>query len=171
MIQIIKGEPFHAKELLALSTTTFLDAHGHSASKADIDAYVKNNFNEDFILNELSNPDYQYFLMFDNDELIGYTKFILNAGHDLIPSKSVCKLERIYILKNYYGSGFSNQLLNFVIQYSKDYMQNGLWLNVWIENKRAIGFYHKLGFKIIGEYQFQISKNHSNPNHVMYLEF
>ena len=42
-----------AKELLALSTTTFLDAHGHSASKADIDAYVTNNFNEAFILNEL----------------------------------------------------------------------------------------------------------------------
>ena len=137
----------------------------------DIDAYVSNHFNDSYILKELTNSKNLIYLMFDNDLLIGYSKFVLNTSHDLIEIKSVCKLERIYLSKTHYGSGLSNDLLSFVIEYSKNNDQAGIWLNVWTENKRAINFYNKTEFKIIGDYQFQISTDHSNPNYVMYLEF
>ena len=54
---------------------------------------------------------------------------------------------------------------------SKKKQQKGIWLAVWVENKRAIKFYQKAGFKIVGKYDFQISKTHSNPNHIMYLKY
>jgi ribosomal protein S18 acetylase RimI-like enzyme len=46
-----------------------------------------------------------------------------------------------------------------------------VWLAVWTENHRAIDFYKKIGFKKVGDYDFKISENHSNPNHILYLEF
>jgi len=46
-----------------------------------------------------------------------------------------------------------------------------MWLFVWIENIRAINFYLKTGFKIIGSHNFNITTTHSNPNHQMYIEY
>jgi len=46
-----------------------------------------------------------------------------------------------------------------------------MWLFVWTENHKAINFYKKAGFKIVGQHDFQISATHSNPNHQMLLTF
>ena len=49
--------------------------------------------------------------------------------------------------------------------------QSGIWLEVWIENFRAIKFYKKVGFEIVGKANFTVSETHSNPNYIMFLEF
>ncbi len=46
-----------------------------------------------------------------------------------------------------------------------------MWLFVWKENQRAVNFYDKAGFKIIGNYEFKLSKTHSNPNYQMFLKY
>jgi ribosomal protein S18 acetylase RimI-like enzyme len=46
-----------------------------------------------------------------------------------------------------------------------------MWLYTWTGNERAVSFYLKAGFKIIGSHNFKISATHSNPNHRMLLEF
>ena len=63
------------------------------------------------------------------------------------------------------------QLFDFNVNLSKEHNQNGMWLFVWIENKRAVSFYEKTGFKIIGSHDFFLSKTHSNPNHQMLLDY
>jgi len=54
---------------------------------------------------------------------------------------------------------------------SKKNQQKGVWLEVWVENYRAISFYSKMGMKNVGSYDFPVSKTHSNPNHIMYLQY
>jgi ribosomal protein S18 acetylase RimI-like enzyme len=46
-----------------------------------------------------------------------------------------------------------------------------MWLFVWKENQRAIHFYKKAGFHIIGSYDFRLTETHSNPNHQMLLKY
>ncbi|MEO6707056.1 MAG: hypothetical protein ABIN04_14540, partial [Ginsengibacter sp.] len=48
--------------------------------------------------------------------------------------------------------------------------QKGIWLFVWKENERAIRFYKKNGFEVIGNFDFKISETHSNPNYQMLLK-
>jgi ribosomal protein S18 acetylase RimI-like enzyme len=50
------------------------------------------------------------------------------------------------------------------------HLEAGVWLYVWKENHRAVAFYQKMGFEIVGEGLFKISETHYNPNHVMYLD-
>jgi len=83
----------------------------------------------------------------------------------------VTKLERIYLLKSYYGMEAGKKLFDHNINLTKDQYQMGMWLHVWIENHRAIAFYLKQGFKIIGSHDFEVSPSHFNPNHVMYLKY
>jgi ribosomal protein S18 acetylase RimI-like enzyme len=75
------------------------------------------------------------------------------------------------LLKEYYDLSLGKALFNFNISLAKNNKQSGVWLAVWIENHRAISFYKKMGFKRVGNYDFKISENHSNPNHILYLEF
>jgi len=75
------------------------------------------------------------------------------------------------LLQEHYGKNLGADLFNFNILLSKKNKQKGMWLAVWTENQRAINFYTKNGFTIVGSYDFKISENHSNPNHIMYLEY
>ena len=171
MNKIRKAKVENSQELATVAKKAFLTAHGHSASKEDIANYVANNFSEANFLKELSNPDNHYYLIFHHNKLAGYSKITLNTTNKNIVSDSVTYMSRLYLLKEYYGLNLGKELFNFNIETSKQHKQKGMWLAVWIENKRAINFYTKMGFKIVGEYDFRISETHTNPNHIMFLEF
>ena len=61
------------------------------------------------------------------------------------------------------------ELFNFNVKQSKAQQQVGMWLHTWTENQKAINFYSKAGFKIIGHHDFKISETHCNPNYQMLL--
>ena len=109
--------------------------------------------------------------MYHDDEPAGYSKIIFNVPHYNIESSNVTKLDRIYLLEKFHGFGSGFELLNFNIELSVKNNQSGMWLFVWKENHRAVRFYEKTGFKIIGSYDFKISETHSNPNHQMFLKY
>ncbi|MEI9809852.1 MAG: GNAT family N-acetyltransferase [Bacteroidota bacterium] len=104
-------------------------------------------------------------------QAVGFSKIIFNSPHPLIGSAAVTKLERLYLLKEFYDLKLGLTLFKFIVSLSKEENQDGIWLFVWTENQRAVTFYKKNGFKIAGNVDFRISETHSNPNHVMYLEY
>jgi ribosomal protein S18 acetylase RimI-like enzyme len=161
----------NAKELAELAKNSFLTAHGHSASKEDIDNYVADNFSEENFIKELDNPDNHYYIIYYNNQLAGYSKITLDTPSEYVRSKSVTYMSRLYLLKEFYGLNLGKELFDFNISLSKKHGQHGIWLAVWIENERAIKFYTKMGFKIVGKYDFRISPTHTNPNHIMYLAY
>jgi len=88
-----------------------------------------------------------------------------------ISEQHVAKLERFYLLKEFYGLGLAGELLNFNRKIAQENNQKGIWLAVWVENHRAIQFYTKNNFRKVGSYDYQISATHANPNHIMFLPF
>ena len=171
MHTITKAKLNDANELANVAKAAFLPAHGHSSPKKDIDNYIDSNFNETTFLKEFSNPKNHYYLIHYNNKLAGYSKITFNTINVNMVDTNVTKMERLYLLKEFYGLDLGVKLFEFNIELAKKNNQNGIWVNVWVENKRAIAFYKKMGFKIVGRYDFKVSETHSNPNHVMYLEF
>ena len=171
MHNITKAKTQDAKQLTPIAKEAFLTAHGHSASKEDINNYVAANFNEANFVAEISNPDNHYYLIYHDNKLAGYSKITLNTANENITSENVTCMSRLYLLKEFYGLQLGKELFNFNIEFSKQHNQKGIWLAVWVENQRAIDFYTKRGFKIVGSYDFRISATHTNPNHILYLEY
>ena len=171
MNQITKATIKDTKLLSKISVDSFLPAHGHSASKEDIDTYIAKNFNEEKLFRELANPENEYYFIYHKDKIAGYSKVIFNSSNENIDVNQITQMSRLYLLEEFYDLNLGKELFNFNIAISKQNNQKGIWLAVWIENKRAIKFYKKKGFEIVGSFDFKISKTHSNPNHILYLAY
>lgn len=171
MTSILRASIEDALVLSALGKKSFIESHGHSASPADINAYLDKTYTPAAFQQELEREDYYFFKITYDGQLAGYSKIVLNTPLSHVPAQNITKLERLYLLTSFYGLGLGLRLLEHNIQYSKEHSQQGMWLNVWTENIRAVNFYVKYGFEIVGEYRFKISEQHSNPNHQMYLGF
>ena len=160
-----------AQKLTKLSIDAFLPAHGHSSPKTDMDSYVKANFGLENIVKELSNQNFLYYLIHHQKKLAGFSKIIFNNTNEYIQRKNITKMERLYLLEEFYGKNLGKELMIFNSELAKKNNQSGIWIEVWTENLRAIKFYKKIGFKTVGSSRFKISETHSNPNYIMYLEF
>lgn len=171
MISLRKAERHDAEILSEVAIASFLPAHGHSAPKKDIDNYVSLHLTPEKFREELKQPHFNYYLLYFENSLAGYTKYIFNTPNEHIADASVCKLERIYVLPEYYDKKLGKVLLEHCIAEAKKAQQHGIWLAVWTENHRALSFYKKTGFTRVGGYDFKISENHYNPNHIMFLSW
>lgn len=153
--------------LAELSQKTFVESHGHSAKPADIQNYIDAHFSTDILSEALKNPRTYFSKIYVEDQLAGYSKLILDEPHPFTDLSPVAKFERLYLLKDFYGSGLGEKLLVHNLEIAKNQHQKALWLFVWKENEKGLKFYKKSHFKIIGEDDFKISDQHSNPNYVM----
>ena len=169
MIKIIKADITHSLLLSEIAARTFIESHGRSASTEDINFYVKKNYNEISFKKELQNPDNIYHLLYYNNLLAAYSKINLNFRCPGFTAQNTTKFDRLYVLKEFYGLGIGAKLFEFNFKLIKKNNQKGIWLYVWVENERALHFYKKNGFTIIGSHNFKISESHSNPNHHMFL--
>lgn len=168
-IKIRKANITDAEELAILGKETFLTSHGHSADQQTIDTYVAKIYSIKALRSDLSNPENLYYIIYCDHQIAGYSKLLLNRPNPNIKAQYISTLDRIYLLEKFYGKSLGRQLLEANIDYSKNADQKGMWLATWIENQKAIQFYGKMGFIIVGSYDFYLSKSHSNPNHILYL--
>lgn len=171
MFSIIKAQDQHIKLLTAIGKTSFIESHGRSASADDIQQYVNAKYTQEVFRTELNDAKNIYHLINYQEQSAGYSKIILNEKFTHIQLENVTKLERLYLLKEFYKLQLGYELLNYNIELAKQNNQTGMWLFVWKQNHQAYNFYKKMGFKIMGDYNFKISETHSNPNYQMLLRF
>ena len=169
MISIRKATVNDVKQLAIVSKKAFFIPHQHAIPEEIMDKYLKESFNEETLTKEVTQQHYEYHLIFYKEKLAGFSKIILNTENEHILAKNITKMERFYLLKEFYGLGLGKKLFDFNLGLIKKNNQKGIWLYVWIKNYRALNFYEKVGFKRIGNYDFPISKTETRPNDILFL--
>ncbi len=170
MTSISRTATKDAQVLSEIAIRSFIESHGHSAPIEDIHNYVNEKYNPVALLEELSDERNIFHIIYSDERPAGYSKIILNYPYERSTEKNITKLERIYVLQEYHDKKLGKELFHFNKELAKASGQSGMWLFVWVENHRAIRFYKKNGFVIIGNYDFKISETHSNPNHQLFLQ-
>lgn len=155
--------------IVSIGRISVAEAHQNSCASQDLDDYMGRNYNADAIKAELNDPSNLYHIIHHNNQPVGFSKIVLNAVHPNITDSNVAKLDRIYLLKAAQGQKLGWQLLSYNIGLAKANKQTAIWLYTWVGNQKAINFYTKTGFKIIGSHQFHLTETSSNLNHQMYL--
>lgn len=171
MISVIKATEKDHNSIVGIGKISVEESHRGSCSAEDMNEFLESNYNSDVIKKELNDVNNIYYIINYNDKPVGFSKIILNAGHPNIAGETVTKLDRIYLLKEFYGLKLGLELLNFNIELSRNNKQSGMWLYTWIGNNRAINFYLKAGFAIIGSHKFYVTKTHYDVSHQLFLNF
>jgi len=148
-----------------------MESHGQSATPETMQEYISKSFSEESCRVEMEDVTNIFFAIYYNNEPAGYYKIIFNISQPSVPFQPVTKMERLYLLKEFYDLKLGNQLLQHAVGLSVAAGEKGMWLNVWKKNERAIRFYQKQGFVIVGESDFVLTATHSNPNWVMLLRY
>ena len=171
MFSIVKATENDIQLLADIGKQSFMESHGSSATEETIDQYVKEKYTGAIFHLELNDPKNIYHIIYHNNEAAGFSKIILNCPHADLSIDNLTKLERLYLLKEFYSLKLGAELFKFNLELSKTNNQAGMWLFVWKENHRAVKFYKKAGFEIAGSYNFQLTPTHSNPNYLMLLKY
>ena len=159
MITIREAGIEDAQNITHLGATTFDQSFGHLfKDRNDLINYFESTFSLDKIRNSIAKKNNVYWMVLDKDKPVGYAKILLNTTSEFIEHFVVCKLQRIYFLADYNSKGIGSTLQQLITEKAIECQQKYMWLSVLKENEKAIRFYKKNNYKIVGEHPFSIGK-------------
>ncbi len=133
-------------ELQAISKNTFIEAFSAENTAEDMEKYLNESLSIEKLNEELANPNSIFYFALKDDEIIGYLKLNFGQAQTVFKQENWLEIERIYVLKSFYGKKIGQMLFEKALQKAKQTNIDYLWLGVWEKNKRAISFYQKNGF-------------------------
>ena len=145
--------------LRGIARDTFIETFSEANKAEDMDHYLAENFSEDQLTRELSNPNSFFYVAEVNGHVVGYLK--LNTAHAQTEPQAAnaLEIERIYVLSNYHGNGVGQALYHHAMSVAEDRKASYVWLGVWEHNHRALRFYEKNGFTAFGTHIFQLGND------------
>ncbi|NKI33103.1 GNAT family N-acetyltransferase [Croceivirga thetidis] len=148
-----------AEYIALLGRVTFTETFGHLFTDPnDLSNYLNQTFGVQKIRNSLTKENNVFWLAFVEELPVGYAKLKLNSPSEFISEQPICQLQKIYVLKDFLSRKIGKVLQDELLNHSKNLGFKRIWLSVLKSNKRAIGFYQKNGFELIGDHSFTIGK-------------
>lgn len=163
------AEVADAKSLALLAEETFRQAFAQENTIADMNHYCSKSFSEKIQSDEISNRKIITLVIEYDNEMVGYSQLHWGDGPKCINTNDVGEIRRIYIRRLWHGKGVALQLMKASIEQLKEKSNRGIWLGVWEKNPRAIAFYKKLGFIVMGEHKFMLGED-LQRDIIMFLE-
>lgn len=148
-----------AQALAEFGARTFEIAFGPDNTAEDMKDYLQSHYGVEIQSLEIEAPNIATLLAEVEDKLIGFVQLRLGSTHPHVDSTSPVELWRIYIEPDRIGSGLAPVLMQAAKREARKCGGDALWLSVWQENPRAIAFYHKEGFSIVGEKEFWVGSD------------
>ncbi|HEY8265345.1 MAG TPA: GNAT family N-acetyltransferase [Steroidobacteraceae bacterium] len=147
-----------APSLAVIAERTFRDAFGAHNSPDNMDLQCARHFGPDIQAREIADPGLVTTLALEGGQIVGFTQVTLAKAHASVPAKRAAELNRIYVVAEQQGKGVAQALMQGALATAAAAGADRLWLGVWEHNPRAIAFYRKFGFEIVGEHTFMLGQ-------------
>ena len=140
--------------LREIACNTYKDTFEQLNTPENMKKYLNETFDTEKLRGELlSSGSFFYFIMTD-DKLAGYLKCNEYSAQTDVNDPASLEIQRIYVIKEFQGKGLGNILLNTAADIAESKQKSYIWLGVWEKNEKALQFYKKNGFYIIGKHSF-----------------
>lgn len=140
--------------LREISYRTYDDTFKSMNTPDNMKDYLEKAFDMDKMRGELLNTHSQFFFLYADGELAGYLKLNESPAQTDIRDLQSIEVERIYVSKEFHGKALGSVLLNKAKDIAKEQKKTYIWLGVWEKNDKAIQFYKRNGFYLIGQHSF-----------------
>ena len=155
------GVSADAPSLARAAAAFFVDTFGAANSPEDMESYIASAFSEEHQRVELSDSLSRVWLATIGEDIVGYAHVRRSAAPSTITSTRTRAVEiaRIYAGRRWHGQGLGQALMEACVTTAREWGGEVLWLGVWEKNPRAIAFYEKQGFQVVGEQPFLLGKD------------
>ena len=146
--------------LSQLATRLFQETFGPMNDPADMRAYVADAFSVEAEREALADPDRVVWIAEDDSHLaLGYATLRRGSTADGVVAVRPAEVQRIYVDQAWHGRGVANALMGTCVEHAKLLRCDVIWLGVWERNPRAIVFYEKVGFRVVGRQSFRLGSD------------
>ncbi len=162
MPHLIPVTPTHYLQIEQIAQQTWPTTFGNILSSDQI-AYMLNWMYSPDALTEQIEQQGHVFLLAQSDagEPLGYVSYELNVN-----DKPVTKIHKIYLLPASQGQGIGRMMIDYVAKQADKVENIALQLNVNRQNK-AVSFYEKMGFEVVGEEDIDIGNGFLMEDYIM----
>lgn len=143
-----------AQVLSAIAAETFALACPSNTVKKDLDAYIDSALTPKQFQKHISDSDTHLYTAHVGEDVVGYMLLRMESAGG--GPAAVLELQQLYILPALHGKGIGNLLMETALLVAETERCNVVRLSVSKENERAIAFYKKHGFSVVGDTQFEV---------------
>jgi ribosomal protein S18 acetylase RimI-like enzyme len=156
----VRRADIHDADLLArLGATTFTQAFAAVNSAEDMAAYLASAFGPEIQAAELRQPESIFLIVSVDGEPAGYAQIQVTDPPEGVHASRPIELVRFYLDAAWHGQGVSKVLMGEVLAVASLGRHDIIWLGVWEHNGRAISFYRKWGFEVVGNKSFRLGSD------------
>lgn len=171
-IEVVRAHAKLAGAVAAVGAQAFAEAFAAHNAWSDLVAHLERRYAPGAVAARAGDPACAYFLARDVRGPVGMA--LLEDGPPSaeavllrpLPPGAAAQLREIYVLARARSAGAGARLLAAAVAEARRRGASCLWLGVWSENPRAVRFYERHGFAIVGSHTFVLG-NDAQRDHVM----
>lgn len=141
-----------------LGAELFTDTFGHLYAAHDLAAFLQRVFSLESMTADFESGR-QFWIAEQDGNWIGYCKM----GPLSLPvethGRRALELKQMYVRRDYHGQGVAKELMLKFLQWGVSHAAEDLYISCWSENHRALAFYRRFGFEVIGAYTFWVGSH------------
>lgn len=142
--------------LAEVGAETFRDAFGAANTPEDMDQYLQASFGPEIQAAELADPSSLFLIAEMEGETVGYARLRWGKAPEAIGGARPVEIVRFYARTRWIGRKVGAALMTACLEEARAMRCDTIWLDVWEENGRAIDFYERWGFGVVGTQPFQL---------------
>jgi ribosomal protein S18 acetylase RimI-like enzyme len=167
--RIRRAERSDAALLAEFAARTFTETFGAANTARDMAAHLTSSYGVRQQRAEVEDPNVVTLLAEADMRLAAYAQVRRNHVPIAPPPDSAAELWRFYVDRHWHGRGVAQRLMAAVRDAALELGARRVWLSVWERNDRAIAFYRKCGYRMIGSKDFWVGSDRQT-DHVMLLD-
>jgi GNAT superfamily N-acetyltransferase len=136
--------------IVQFGADTFKAAFGPYNTSEDMAEYLAANFNHETIQSIIEDVSSFFLLGHEGNKMIGYAMLKEGTHPDFVTGPNPIELVRFYVTPEVIGLGYGSELMQACLDKALAMGHKTVWLATWQKNERAIRFYEKWGFRIVG---------------------
>ena len=158
---IRKARQSDCLDLAALSLQVWLFTYATKGIRPQISKYALSTFTEDHFSKLLAQDSVDIRVCEKDEHIIGFVTIDLESTFENSAEYGY-EVVTLYVSQHFQGHGVGRELLKSI----ESLHGKPFWLSTWVNNHKAIDFYKKLSFQIVGELNFDLD-GELYGNHVL----
>jgi ribosomal protein S18 acetylase RimI-like enzyme len=145
-----------AAALARLAEETFRETFAVSNSAGNMLRHCETSYGESLQLAEIRSPEMETWLVEGDGRLVAYAQLRRGTAPAVVSARVPIEIQRFYVRADAHGKGVARALMEHLVARAGQLSTDVVWLGVWEHNSRAISFYRKWGFEVVGEHVFML---------------